>query len=151
MTETRVYAVIQSPVPLSNSQWQAYFASAVTDGLGYLVNDAAIHAGNMPHNVVNFGPISLAGDKAIVDFEFVTALDANGHDGAYRANEAVKQSTGGLGGRAGLQAVMDAEAKQRLQSAQAGLTIIGYGARDVSIAEARAWLDNHAVEWFTGE
>jgi hypothetical protein len=151
MTETRVYAVIHSPVPLTEEQWQTYFQAAVTDGLGYLVNDAANHAGNMPHNVVNFGPISLAGDKVIVDFEFVPALDANGHDGAYRANVAVMQSTGGLGGRDGLQAVMDAEAKQRLQSASASLLIIGYGARDVSIAEARAWLDDHSAEWFASE
>jgi hypothetical protein len=105
----------------------------------------------MPHNVVNFGPIALAGDKVIVDFEFVTALDANGHDGAYRANAAVMQSTGGLGGRAGLRAVMDYEAKQRLQSPSASCVIVGYGPRLIASADCLAYQQANALEWFADE
>lgn len=141
-SELRVYAVIIAPIALSENQWLAYFESAKHDGLGYLVDEAAAQTG-MPHNFANFGPVSPDGLWAIVDFEFVTVKDANGLDGAQRAELAVKQSTGGVGGRVGLQAVMDAEAKVRLQSAQASCEVIGYGPRMDAIAQANAWMNEN--------
>jgi hypothetical protein len=150
MDELRVYCVVFSPVALSAEQWDGYYQAAITLGMGAGVNAVAEAAHERVWNL----PIRLDGRAMVIDFEI-----APHHRVELRAAletaiapfppQAIAAAIAPTEDARKMAALMTVEAQTIMSAPSAYVAIIGYGARDDAIQAARAYLAEHAADWYT--